>query len=81
MELNGFHYKGNGQVYFATIYSFGEIPPYSEMGEIGFFDALPDNLILTGISLVLFIIGWIKLKRDVIQIKQAIALEKEDIYE
>lgn len=34
----------NGQVYFATIYSFGEIPPYSEMGEIGFFDALPDNL-------------------------------------
>ena len=44
MELNGFHYKGNGQVYFATIYSFGEIPPYSEMGEIGFFDALPDNL-------------------------------------
>ena len=44
MELNGFHYKGNGQVYFATIYSFGEIPPYSEMGEIGFFDTLPDNL-------------------------------------
>lgn len=44
MELKGFHYKGNGQVYFATIYSFGEIPPYSEMGEIGFFDALPDNL-------------------------------------
>lgn len=44
INLNGFHYKGNGQVYFATIYSFGEIPPYSEMGEIGFFDALPDNL-------------------------------------
>ena len=44
MELNGFHYKENGQVYFATIYSLGEIPPYSEMGEIDFFDALPDNL-------------------------------------
>ena len=44
MEINGFHYKGNGQVYFATIYSFGELPSYSEMGEIGFFDALPDNL-------------------------------------
>lgn len=44
MELNGFHYKGNEQVYFAIIYSFGEIPPYSEMGEIGFFDTLPDNL-------------------------------------
>lgn len=45
---------------------------------IGFFSYL---LILTGISLVLFIISWIKLKRDIIQIKQAIAFEKEDIYE
>ncbi|MCU7652165.1 DUF3021 domain-containing protein [Acutalibacter sp. LFL-21] len=45
---------------------------------IGFFSYL---IILTGISVVLFIIGWIKLKRDVIQIKQAIALEKEDIHE
>jgi len=44
---------------------------------IGFFSYL---IILTGISVVLFIIGWIKLKRDVLQIKQAIALEKEDIY-
>lgn len=44
MELNGFHYKGNGQVYFATIYSFGTIPPYSEMGEICLFDTPPDNL-------------------------------------
>ena len=45
---------------------------------IGFFSYL---IILTGISVVLFIIGWIKLKRDVIQIRQAIALKKEDIYE
>src|SRR5699024_5071239 len=45
---------------------------------IGLFSYL---LILTGISLVLFIICWINQKRDVIQIKQAIALEKEDIYE
>ena len=44
LDLNGFHYTGNGQVYFATIYSLGEIPPYREMGEIDFFDALPDNL-------------------------------------
>lgn len=45
---------------------------------IGFFSYL---IILTGISVVLFIIGCIKLKYDVLQIKQAIALEKEDIYE
>ena len=45
---------------------------------IGFFSYL---IILTGISVVLLIIGWIKLKCDVLQIKQAIALEKEDIYE
>ena len=44
-------------------------------------DPVFNLIILTGISVVLFIIGWIKLKYDVLQIKQAIALEKEDIYE
>ena len=44
---------------------------------IGFFSYL---IILTGISAVLFIIGWIKLKRDVLQIKKAIALSLIHIF-
>ena len=44
MELNGFYYKGNGQVYFAVIHTLGEIPSYSEMEEIRLFDSLPENL-------------------------------------
>ena len=43
-ELNGFHYKGNGQVYFAIVHTLNELPSYSEMGKIGFFDTLPDKL-------------------------------------
>ncbi len=43
-ELNGINYKGNGQVYFAVVHTLGELPPYSEMGEIGLFDSLPDDL-------------------------------------
>lgn len=43
-ELNGYHYKGNGQVYFAVIHTLGDLPDYSEMGKIGLFDSLPDNL-------------------------------------
>ena len=30
--LNGYHYKGNGQVYLAMVHRLEEIPPYSEMG-------------------------------------------------
>lgn len=43
-ELNGYPYKGNGQVYFAIIHKFGEIPEYSEMGKTGLFDTLPEEL-------------------------------------
>lgn len=43
-ELRGYPYKGNGQVYFATVHALGEIPPDSEMGKIGLFDTLPDEL-------------------------------------
>ena len=43
-ELGGYHYNGNGQVYFATVHALGEIPPESEMGRIGLFDSLPDEL-------------------------------------
>lgn len=43
-QLNGYHYKGNGQVCFAVIHTLGDLPDYSEMGKIGLFDSLPDNL-------------------------------------
>ena len=43
-ELGGYHYKGNGQVYFAVVHTLGEIPPDSEMGKIGLFESLPDAL-------------------------------------
>ena len=43
-EQNGWFFEGNGQVYFATVHSLEELPPYSEMGKIGFFDTLPENL-------------------------------------
>lgn len=45
---------------------------------IGLFSYL---LSLTAISLILFIIGWIKLNRDIVQIKRVIALEKENTNE
>ena len=41
---NGYYYKGNGQVYFAIVYSLEEIPSNSEMEKIGLFDSLPDEL-------------------------------------
>ena len=44
MELNGYHYRGNGQVYFAVIRAFDSLPAGSEMGKIGLFDALPEEL-------------------------------------
>lgn len=43
-ELNGYHYNGHGQVYFAVVHTLEEIPPYSEMRKIGLFDSLPDEL-------------------------------------
>lgn len=42
--LNGYHYCGNGQVYFAVVHSLAEIPPDSEMKRTGLFDSLPKNL-------------------------------------
>ena len=43
-ELNGFHYNGNGQVYFAIVHKLNNIPSNSEMKKIGRFDSLPDEL-------------------------------------
>lgn len=43
-ELNGYYYNGNGQVYFAIVHTLEEIPSNSEMGKIGLFDSLPDEL-------------------------------------
>lgn len=43
-ELNGFHYNGNGQVYFAIVHKLNNIPSNSEMKKIGLFDSLPDEL-------------------------------------
>ncbi|MFQ9873249.1 MAG: hypothetical protein ACLRVT_09765 [Oscillospiraceae bacterium] len=37
---NGWPFKGNGQVFFAEVYSFVALPKYSEMGKIGWFDSL-----------------------------------------
>lgn len=43
-ELNGYHYCGNGQVYFAVVHSLADIPSDSEMGKIGLFHTLPEEL-------------------------------------
>jgi 8-oxo-dGTP diphosphatase len=43
-ELNGIKLIGNGQVYFAIVHTLGELPDYSEMERIEFFDSLPDEL-------------------------------------
>lgn len=43
-KQNGWQFQGNGQVYFAVVHTLGKLPPYSEMGEIGFFDSLPQQL-------------------------------------
>lgn len=43
-ELNGYKYKGGGQVYFAIVHTLSKLPDYSEMGKISFFDSLPDDL-------------------------------------
>jgi 8-oxo-dGTP diphosphatase len=43
-ELNGIHYKGNGQVYLAIVRTLGDLPQDSEMGKIEFFDSLPNEL-------------------------------------
>ena len=43
-EINGKKYSGNGQVYFATVHTLGELPQYSEMEKAELFDSLPDEL-------------------------------------
>lgn len=43
-EIDGRYFKGNVQVYFATIHTLGELPPDSEMERIEFFDLFPENL-------------------------------------
>jgi len=42
--FNGRDISGNGQVFFANIHTFSEIPCYSEMEKICLSDTLPDNL-------------------------------------
>lgn len=41
---NGWHFKGNGQVYFAVVRVLGALPDGSEMKKTGLFDSLPDRL-------------------------------------
>ena len=43
-EQNGWTFKGNGQVYFAIVHTLSDLPCYSEMGKIGFFESLPEEL-------------------------------------
>ena len=43
-EFNGANIDGNGQVYFATVHTLGELPSGSEMEKIDFFDSLPNDL-------------------------------------
>lgn len=43
-KQNGWHFEGNGQVYFANIKTLSDLPTLSEMSKIGFFDSLPENL-------------------------------------
>ena len=43
-EFNGAEINGNGQMYFANVYSLGQLPPDSEMEMIDFFEELPSNL-------------------------------------
>ena len=42
--VNGNHYIGNGQVYFATVHALGKLPEYSEMEKIELFDSFPEEL-------------------------------------
>lgn len=41
---NGYEFQGNGQVYFATVHTLGQLPCNSEMGTVGFFNLLPEEL-------------------------------------
>lgn len=43
-EVDGTYFKGNVQVYFATVHTLGALPPDSEMEGIDFFDSFPDDL-------------------------------------
>lgn len=42
--INGKHYIGNGQVYFATVHVLSKLPDYSEMEKIELFDSFPEEL-------------------------------------
>lgn len=43
-EIDGRYFKGNVQVYFATVHTLGELPLGSEMELTDFFDSFPDKL-------------------------------------
>ncbi len=43
-EIDDRYFKGNVQVYFANVYTLGELPPDSEMELIALFDSFPDEL-------------------------------------
>lgn len=40
-EQNGWKFKENGQVYFAIVHTFNELPHYSEIGKIVFLILCP----------------------------------------
>ena len=44
VKYNGVQVEGNGQVFFANIFSFVDIPSNSEMEKICFFESFPNNL-------------------------------------
>ena len=43
-EVDGRYFKGNVQVYFATVHTLCELPPDSEMELIDLFESFPDEL-------------------------------------
>lgn len=43
-EVDGRYFKGNVQVYFAVVYTLGQLPSGSEMERIDFFASFPDKL-------------------------------------
>ena len=44
VEINGKHYRGNVQVYFAVVHALDELPAYTEMEKIELFDNFPSEL-------------------------------------
>lgn len=43
-EVDGRHFTGNVQVFFAVVHALGGLPPDSEMESIGLFDSFPHDL-------------------------------------